>query len=62
MTRKLYGTEKCQSQALGIRDDFLEEMLHTMNHKYDGGIELIDKDETHKHENIFLGKTYFNNE
>lgn len=48
-----------------MRDDFLEEMLHTMSHKQVGGNELIDKDETHKHENIdlfFLGKTYFNNE
>lgn len=25
-----------------------------MSHKYDGGNELIDKDETHKHENIDL--------
>lgn len=50
----MHGTEKYQSQALGIRDDFLEEMLHTMSHKYEGGNELIDKDETNKHENIGL--------
>ena len=54
MTRKLLGTEKYQSQALGIRNDILEEMLLTMSHKYDDGNELIDKDETHKHENIDL--------